>query len=64
MSSEKICYNCKRDENMVALLEMTYKGEKMFVCPQHLPDLIHSPAKVADLVPGSDKWEIPGEKQP
>ena len=60
----KKCYKCSRDENTVGLLEMTYRGVLYYVCPQHLPALIHQPAAVADLIPGADTWVIPGEGRP
>jgi hypothetical protein len=50
--SESYCLYCERDSNQIPLVALVYQGEELWICPQHLPILIHSPAKLADKFPG------------
>jgi hypothetical protein len=38
----------------VPLIRFDYRGEEWRICPQHLPTLIHSPARLAGLLPGAE----------
>jgi len=46
------CLYCERDSNEVPLVTLQYKGEELWICPQHLPVLIHHPEQLADKLPG------------
>ena len=46
------CLYCEKDSNQVPLIAVTFQGSDLWICPQHLPVLIHSPAKLADKLPG------------
>jgi len=35
------CFNCGKDEKDVPLVQLTYSGEPIYICPQCLPVLIH-----------------------
>jgi hypothetical protein len=48
----KRCIVCEQDSQSVPLIEFEFKGEIHFICPQHLPILIHKPATLADKLPG------------
>ncbi len=50
--SESYCLHCERGSNQIPLVALVYQGEELWICPQHLPILIHSPAKLADKFPG------------
>ena len=50
--SESYCLYCERDSNQIPLVALVYQGEELWICPQHLPILIHSPAKLAGKFPG------------
>lgn len=50
-SNEKNCIVCKKDENMVPLVELSYKNKKYHICPQHIPVLIHNPDQLEGLLP-------------
>lgn len=50
-SNEKNCIVCKKDENMVPLVELSYKNQKYHICPQHIPVLIHNPDQLEGLLP-------------
>jgi hypothetical protein len=51
-SSTKSCLYCERDANQIPLLAVEFQGQELSICAQHLPILIHSPAKLADKLPG------------
>ena len=46
------CLYCERDSSQVPLMALVFQGQDLLICPQHLPILIHSPAKLADKLPG------------
>jgi len=46
------CLYCERDSNQIPLLALEFQGQELSICAQHLPLLIHSPAKLADKLPG------------
>jgi hypothetical protein len=48
---------CKRGSEQVPLIYFQYKGAGLFICPQHLPILIHDPAKLAEVLPGADGFQ-------
>lgn len=58
MSADKAaCLVCKRDSDEIPLISFEYKGSGLFICPQHLPILIHDPTKLAEVLPGADGFE-------
>jgi hypothetical protein len=50
--STDVCLYCERDSNQVPLMPVVFKGQDLWICPQHLPILIHKPAQLADKLPG------------
>jgi len=50
------CLVCKRDSEEIPLISFRYKGSGLWICPQHLPILIHDPMKLADILPGADTF--------
>ena len=54
---EKKCLVCGGTVNEVPLTKFDYKEQHFWICPQHIPVLIHSPHKLADLLPGADKFD-------
>ena len=53
--NDKVCLFCKQDENTVPLVPVDYKGSNYFICPQHIPVLIHDPGKLEGMLPGADE---------
>jgi len=51
---EKSCLVCKRDENEVPVVKFDYQGNHLWICPQHIPMLIHDPSKLVGLLPGAE----------
>jgi len=50
MSNE--CFYCKITEKEVPLIRLVYRDESLFICPQHLPILIHKPEQLAGILGG------------
>ncbi len=51
------CLVCNRTEEEVPLLKMTYKGQELRICPQHIPILIHEPHKLVGIIDDAEKFE-------
>jgi hypothetical protein len=49
------CIVCELDEEQVPLIKIQYRGNTYWICPQHLPILIHQPAELAHKLPGLEK---------
>ena len=48
------CLVCNQDSQQVPVLKFEYRGQALWICPQHLPILIHNPDKLVDVLPGAD----------
>jgi hypothetical protein len=48
------CLVCKRSNQEVPLLALNYKEQTYWICPQHLPVLIHKPDSLIGLLPGAE----------
>jgi hypothetical protein len=46
------CIYCGQSDQNVPLLLFQYQGKQYWICPQHLPILIHKPVQLADKLPG------------
>ncbi len=51
--SDKACLACRQTSQEVPLLALEYRGTQTWICPQHLPVLIHHPQRLAELLPGA-----------
>ncbi len=38
---KKECLVCKRDDQTIPLIQITYKEKVLWICPEHMPILIH-----------------------
>jgi hypothetical protein len=56
-SSKKTCLACDRNEHQTPLLCMEYREHRVWICPQHLPILIHNPQQLAGRLPGAEDLE-------
>ncbi len=52
--TEKHCLACKRDANATPLVQLAYRDTMIWICPQHLPMLIHDPASLIGVLPGAE----------
>lgn len=48
------CLACKRDSQETPLIQLAYRASNVWICPQHLPMLIHDPASLVGLLPGAE----------
>lgn len=51
--NEKACLFCQQGEEKVPLVQLDYKGKTYYICPQHIPVLIHNPGQLEGLLPGA-----------
>lgn len=61
MTPSPTCIRCNQSEQDVPLLLVRYQGREFWICPQHLPILIHKPALLADRLPGIENVTPPDE---
>ena len=60
-SETPCCIHCERTSDEVPLIPIIFRGKESWICPQHLPVLIHTPAKLADKLPGVEFLGAPEE---
>jgi hypothetical protein len=46
------CLACERESDVTPLVKLEYKGAPYWICPQHLPLLIHDPAQLIGKLEG------------
>ena len=56
------CLACGRSADETPLIPLDYRGERLSICPQHLPVLIHDPARLVGTLPGAENLR-PAEHQ-
>ena len=54
MTVKKTCLACGRGSNEVPLLVLDYQSTTFWICPQHLPVLIHDPHQLIGKLPGAE----------
>jgi hypothetical protein len=53
-SQEKKCLACGRDADATPLIQLAYKQTTFWICPQHMPVLIHEPGKLVGKLPDAE----------
>ena len=53
------CLVCDRTSDQIPLLMLRYQDSDLWICPQHLPILIHKPQELADKMPNLDPASPP-----
>ncbi len=53
-AAKKECLFCHRDATQTPLLTLEYQQGQVWICPQHLPILIHDPAQLIGHLPGAE----------
>jgi hypothetical protein len=48
------CLVCRSGSETVPLIAFRFKGSDLWICPQHLPILIHDPGKLTGVLPGAE----------
>ena len=57
MTETPVCLACERSQDDVPLVSLVYRGVAHWICPQHLPLLIHDPAQLAGKIEGAERME-------
>ena len=55
--NEKECIFCKRGDSEVPLVQLSFQEKDYWICPQHIPILIHEPTKLAGMLPGAENMQ-------
>jgi hypothetical protein len=55
--NEKKCLFCQQDEHTVPLVQVDYKGHNYYICPQHIPVLIHDPSQLEGMLPDAENLQ-------
>jgi hypothetical protein len=53
----KKCLYCQRGEEQVPLVELAFKGRNYYICPQHIPVLIHNPDQLQGMLPDAENMQ-------
>lgn len=56
-SSKKECVFCKRADHEVPLVQLSYMANTYWICPQHIPVLIHEPQKLKGMLPNAENMQ-------
>lgn len=51
---EQRCLYCEHNSEEVPLLTLQFKSKEIWLCPQHLPILIHDPAQLIGKLAGAE----------
>ena len=54
-SDDQACLACQRGPSETPLIQLAYLDRVYWICTQHLPLLIHSPSRLAGMLPGADR---------
>jgi len=52
--AQPACLACQRGTSETPLIPLEYRESKVWICPQHLPLLIHDPASLIGKLPGAE----------
>ncbi len=57
MSNIKECLVCKKSSIETPVTKFYYQESEFYICPQHIPVLIHKPQELVGLLDGADKLQ-------
>ena len=57
MSHTKACIVCKKTAMETPVTKFYHKDSEFYICPQHLPVLIHNPQELVGLLDGADNLQ-------
>lgn len=57
MTNEKTCLVCKKTSDETPVTKFYYQQNDFYICPQHIPVLIHNPQELVGLLDGADKLQ-------
>jgi hypothetical protein len=53
-TSAQRCLACQRGSQDTPLVPLEYRGSRLWICPQHLPILIHDPTNLVGKLDGAE----------
>jgi hypothetical protein len=62
MNDNQQCLACEQTQEQVPLITIVFQNHTFYICPQHLPVLIHNPQLLAGKLPGAEGMS-PAEHQ-
>jgi len=54
MSANKECLVCKASSSEIPVTKFYYQENEFYICPQHMPVIIHNPKDLIGLLPGAE----------
>lgn len=55
MSNKKpVCVLCGKADTELPLIRLSYNSVEYFLCPEHMPMLIHHPDTLVGKIPGAE----------
>ena len=57
MSNIKECLVCKKSSVETPVTKFYYQESEFYICPQHIPVLIHKPQELVGLLDGADNMQ-------
>ena len=57
MSQTKECLVCKKASTEIPVTKFYYQDSEFFICPQHMPTIIHNPQELIGLIDGADEFK-------
>jgi hypothetical protein len=54
MNDTKACIVCKKTSEETPVTKFYHKNSAFYICPQHIPILIHNPQELIGLLDGAD----------
>jgi hypothetical protein len=52
--AERGCLACGRGSDAIPLIALEYRATTFWICPRHLPLLIHDPGRLEGVLPGAE----------
>jgi hypothetical protein len=53
-NADKQCLVCKKTDAETPLVSLAYRDRPLWICPQHMPVLIHNPNALVGTLPGAE----------
>jgi hypothetical protein len=57
MSEVKECLVCQKSSKEIPVTKFYYQESEFYICPQHMPTIIHNPQELIGLIEGADKFK-------
>jgi len=54
VETQSACLVCQATSQQTPLVTLEYREQKLWICPQHLPLLIHHPERLVGKLPGAE----------